>query len=514
MKYVLLTLVFFTNIMIAQKKLLKQANIDYQLGSFYKAKVNFEKYVSSKELSIEDQNKLCICKYQLSEFDEAQKCLQKIVQTNSQYPSSVDYFLAKSFLHENDLDSAKIHYQKYIQNLQTKNSNSELIQQIKSEYNQIVASQKQIVSSGVHSKIKNLGRPLNTKFPEYGPIISYDSKTLYFTSCRPEGMSLKIDESDGMFHEDIYQSNFNATNNTWTVPYLVDNINTNENDAILSLSKDGNIMLIYRHVFDIAHGTTSGDLYISYKQNSVWSKPTDLKELNTEYLESSATISPDNKAIIFSSNRPSGKGGRDLYISYLVDNNWSKPENISNLNTEKDEDSPFFTYDGKTMYFSSNGRGGLGGYDVYSANYNLPSNTWTNPKHITYPISTANDDLHFSLNATGNVVYTSFTTESGLGHKDLFEIDFMENQLGTIPINIQINGKELNLFDQKVSVYSTDFQKKFIYYTDSTGLVQACLPPSKVYFVEVNSEGYKPAYKTINLNTDQESSLINIFLVK
>ena len=121
------------------------------------------------------------------------------------------------------------------------------------------------------SIIKNVGKNINTSFPEYVPLITPDETILYFTSKREGGVGNAID-GDGSYYEDIYMSQKEADGN-WGIPKNIGApINTKSNDACVALSFDGNQLIIYRTSPDLL----TGDLYISRMGFNGWEAPTKL----------------------------------------------------------------------------------------------------------------------------------------------------------------------------------------------------------------------------------------------
>ncbi len=146
-------------------------------------------------------------------------------------------------------------------------------------------------------------------------------------------------------------------------------------------------------------------------------------DINTPYWETHATLSADGKTLYFVSDRPGGMGGRDIYRSVKLPNNeWSKALNVGTpINSEYDEDSPFFHPDGKTLYFSSNGDQSMGGFDIFFSKKNVDG-TWGNPLNMGYPLNTVGDDVYFSTTIDGKKGYYSSSHEGGLGREDIYSI--------------------------------------------------------------------------------------------
>lgn len=490
-----------------QKRILKQANVNFELREFHKASDAFEKAMRKQPLSDHDQYKYCLCEYQLSEFDHSQKCFQSMIASNRKFPISLYYFLAKSFRHENEIDSAIIFLGKYIDELKLKKSASEVLMNSIKEYEALHHIRKVISTQDLGVVIKNLGANINSKYPEYGPVLSYDEKVLYFTSCRPDSKGGLIDPIDGLYHEDIYMSVFDSVSNRWSTAASIENVNSERNDAVLCVNKNQTRMYLYRHGKDNVYAVNSGDLYMSEKIGNIWQEPVELKELNTEYLESSAAVSPDESFIIFSSDRPGGKGGQDLYISKKLSNgNWGEPVNLFQINTKGDDDSPYLHTDGVTLYYSTNGLPSYGGYDVYFTKFDPIKNSLEYPVHVPFPISTLNDDLYFGMNKEGTEMLVSYINQSSYGYKDLYRVDFPDDQSKLIVVNGKIKNdlnqiSEIN--DIKITVKLIESGKEEYFYTDSSGAFQLLLSGTKDYIVSVDIQGFKPFYKLYSLSKEE-----------
>ena len=136
------------------------------------------------------------------------------------------------------------------------------------------------------------------------------------------------------------------------------------------------------------------------------------------------SISDDGDYIFFSSNRPGGHGGLDIYVSQRQrDGNWGEPINLgSAINTPYDEDAPFLQSESNTLYFSSRGHDSMGGYDLFRTT--MESITWTNPQNLRWPINTADDDIYFTIAANGLHGYYASAKEGGLGEKDIYMVKF------------------------------------------------------------------------------------------
>lgn len=155
--------------------------------------------------------------------------------------------------------------------------------------------------------------------------------------------------------------------------------------------------------------------------------------INSSYWEGSMTVSPNGKTAIFSSDRPGGFGGLDLYISTKNEQGeWSKPKNLGNrINTIHDEDAPFIHSDGKVFNFSSKGHNSMGGFDIFESK--ILEEDFLEARNIGYPINTTANDIFFFVSGRGNAYYTS-SRAGGIGQNDIYSIDVSEIIMKKSPV--------------------------------------------------------------------------------
>ncbi len=274
---------------------------------------------------------------------------------------------------------------------------------------------RQLIDNEISLEIVSAGSTINSPFPEFVPVLSADESIMYFTSQRVVG-KVKVVDDMGMPYEDIYKSEKDSSGN-WLVPVRLGSpLNSKFHNACIGLSPDGQKMLLY-------HTADGGDIYMSDLKNGLWSKPYKVEgDVNSSGWEGSASFSSDEQYLYFSSDRAGGLGGSDLYVSKK--NNigiWSKAINMGPvINTPYDEDAPQIHTDGKTMFFSSKGHRGMGGYDIFSSIFDDADSSWSTPRNIGYPINTADDDIYFTLAANGSKAYFSSIRPEGLGHQDIY----------------------------------------------------------------------------------------------
>ena len=270
-------------------------------------------------------------------------------------------------------------------------------------------SGKKLMARPVKFSINNLGRVVNSSFPEYLPYLTADENKMFFTSRRPGNTGGKL-AADDFYTEDVFVSY--RVNNSWTTPKLLGApVNTPDNDACVGIDQYATTMFIYR-------GVNGGDLFISKWDGKNWGSPKAF-EHNSPGFESSACLSPDGKQLFFVSDK---YGNKDIFICDRTENGWSSPKKLlGGVNTHLDEESPFLHPDGKTLYYSSKGHNSMGGYDIMRIELKGIFGQGA-PENLGYPLNTAGDDLFFTLSADGRTGYFASERDGGLGHADLYEV--------------------------------------------------------------------------------------------
>ncbi len=355
-------------------------------------------------------------------------------------PIETYYYLAKAYHVNEKIDKAAETYAIYKAKAHKKHvlqSDADLgIAQV------VVA--KKMIQDPKNFKISNIGSTINTEFDEYSPVVTLDESAIFFTTRR-----LRKDSSnagifsvqDGKYYEDVYVSYKNFKTDEWMEPEILKNISrasrkqADKNEATISVSGDGQQLFIYKG------GVNNGDIFVSQREGDGYGVPEslgkgeELTDINTDNWETHATISADGRTLYFVSDRPGGLGGRDIYRSVkLPTGQWSKALNLgAPINTPYDEDAPFFHPDGKTLYYSSNGKKSMGGFDIFFS-INIEGDKWSEPFNIGYPLNSVNDDIFFTTTADGQRGFFSSAKAGGFGEKDIYTIDLKRKEQAQVSI--------------------------------------------------------------------------------
>ena len=397
----------------------KQRNFYEALGLYTKLS---DEYPENKEYIY----KMGICNLELNNAEEAKNLIQKAKHKKKE-PDNYSYYLARAYALNNQFDSALILFDVA---LKKANVSSEFKKEIPHLKEQCLNG-KELVKDELDVEIINLGSPINTVANEYSAVVNADESMLVYTyrgekSTGGRQNSMLYPEVNGHYFEDVFISY--KKNGEWTEPESISSrVNTNMHEAPVSISPDGQIIYIYRNTKN-----KSGDLFYIKKIKNGWSEMIRLP-INSSYWEGSMTVSPDGKTAIFSSDRPGGFGGLDLYISHKKNGEWTTPENLGEtINTEYDEDAPFIHSDGIVFNFSSKGHNSMGGFDIFESKI-LGDNNYLKPKNIGYPINTTANDIFFFVSGRGNAYYTS-SRAGGVGQNDIYSIDVKDIIMKNSPV--------------------------------------------------------------------------------
>lgn len=272
-------------------------------------------------------------------------------------------------------------------------------------------------------KIYNIGNTINSSFEDFSPVLSLDENVLYFTSRRVRTDSSNtglIIAGDGKLYEDIYVS-YRDNNGNFGTPKRVkfQDEDVDENEATISVSADGTVLYVY-HDDD-----GDGNIYQSAALDTTYSALEKLGgDINSDSWEPHCSLTPDGRTLYFVSDRPGGYGGRDIYrVVKLPNGEWSKALALPPpINTSYDEDAPFISPSGTTLYFSSNGPNSMGGFDIFFSKQDSVDQ-FSVPTPLNYPINSVDDDVFYVTNASGKRAYYSSSHEGGFGEKDIYVVE-------------------------------------------------------------------------------------------
>ena len=355
--------------------------------------------------------------------DRATRYFLKVVEIDPDYRFDILYLIGQGYQLGLDFDQAINYYQRYKDKVNTDTD------YVGADRIPLEAVSRRIYECENGNEftaypegysIVNVGTKINSEWHDFAPVLNEDQSTIIFTTRRKSGNLNDDVHTDNFSYEDIFIAQYQDT--TWSQAVNIGStINTPFHDSNIALSADGRQLYLYK---DDEDGTS--DIYFSeLSADSVWSRPRPVSgDVNSDFTEKSLSISPDGKTVVFSSDRPGGEGEMDIYLSTLDANGaWVNVSNLgATINTEFDEDSPFLDYDGKTLYFSSRGGKGMGGYDIFKSEYDSVAGNWSDPINLGYPMNTPDDDIYFVGTKDGKRGYFASIRDAGMGYTDIYMV--------------------------------------------------------------------------------------------
>lgn len=333
------------------------------------------------------------------------------------------------------------------------------------------------------SNLRNLGKPINSADNDYFPFFTNDLSGLMYTRQEPGG------------DEDLMTGQRRPGGNYRTSRF--GNFNTQQPEGMCTLVRDGETIF-----FTLCHEEAGGcDLHAGVLIDGQIEHVERLPAyLNSSTWDSQAAISCDGRQLFFASTRPGGLGGSDLYRCYrLPDGSWSEPVNLgAGVNTPDDEEAPFLSNDGETLYFASMGHDSYGDQDIFYSRWDEGRQMWTKALNIGPPINTAARELGFHLTADGRQGYFASDRDGGEGGLDIYQFT----------LNEELTGKEVTyvsgyvtdsltgepIADQPVPVTGGD-----LFRTNYAGRFFICAPPDAPLPLTVDHAAYEPYRRTFRI---------------
>jgi outer membrane protein OmpA-like peptidoglycan-associated protein/tetratricopeptide (TPR) repeat protein len=405
----------------AAKKALEEGDILYEAYKFSEALEYYDvAYRFNPNWSVLNY-RMGICVLQSNYKFKALDYFLKAYELNPNVAPDINLQIGISYHLKADWDNAIKYYQNYKKVVDPKKPGA--MEEIDKKIQECKTG-KELMKKPERVWVDNLGKTINTEFPEYGPFISADESVIIFTGRRSDTEGGGKDPGDDKYFEDVYISRKNDKGE-WEKAVNIGKLINNENnhDAPAGLSPDGKKLFVF-------YGNKgNGDIYVSEFKEGAYLKPEKLSNnvSTKDYYESSATVSFDGKELFFASDRPGGLGGEDIYTSRWDEKKkeWGPAVNLgTTINTKYRETGIFLHPDGETMYFSSQGHTTMGGFDIFVSKRG-EDGKWGEPKNIGWPINSPDDDVFFAVSGSGRYGYYSSYRSDGFGEKDLYRITFL-----------------------------------------------------------------------------------------
>ncbi|GIV26616.1 MAG: hypothetical protein KatS3mg027_0430 [Bacteroidia bacterium] len=441
--------------------------------------------------------KLAVCYIKTrTNRDESVKLLEKLVETKDIDPK-LWYYLGKAYHLTNKLDDAIAAYENYKTFKLKKKDLEDVNRQI-----EMCKNAKQLMQYPSNVLFTNLGKEINTEFPEYYPFVDEKENTLVFTSRRKNNIGGGRTEADGYRPSDVWISQ--VKNNVWDKPISAGrDINTSFDEMCVFLNLEGNTMLVYVD----RGGDKYGDLYITskLKDKNQFGKLKPLPPVinDPDKIELSGCFNRDS-SIYFFVRKDNLESNSDIYVvKKLPNGQWGQPQKLPDqINTPYNEDFPYLAPDGVSFYFASDGHNSMGGFDIFKSVYDPETGRFTPAENLGYPINSTDDDMGICFTKNKKIAYVSSYRPTGIGDLDIYRIKFMDEDQPTKIYRCRLFVKDTTqILKQSVMIVATNKQtnEEYTFLSKSNGEFIMALQEGS-YTISIDADGYKPYRKDFNVS--------------
>ena len=479
------------------KKSLQIAQRLVSLGQYELAKKQLEYTIKIKDDFAVAYRELGIVLLELHDYKKAIEIYEASFKLDSKLSRAAFFECGEAFFRSGKPDKALEYYEIYKNYSVKKYANKHKESGLELTYDGYLKERMEncqfiatIDSSQVLPSPINLGPSINSDKDEYLPTITNDGLQLVYTR------QIKFRD------EDVMISRFKEGNWGESKPFGKA-INTHSSEGMAKFETHGKAF----YFSGCMRSDTEGgcDIYQALLENGDVSEVKRVDGfLNSEYWDSQPSITCDGKFMFFSSARKNGLGGADLYVSELNPKGyWGKPKNLGrNINTDGDEEAPFISTDGSTLYFSSNGHPGQGEGDLFVSR--KVGDGWSKPENLGYPINTPAKELGFYVQGDGKTAYMSSSRGDGQGGLDIYKFELPEHLRPQPTVHLEglvKNAETGEPIETNVVISKND--KIWVVRSDKTGWFFLCLPGNQGYSFQVNEDGYKYFINSAQLNSQE-----------
>lgn len=401
---------------------------------------SYEYYLAAQEYlnATSEDGEYLYAIYQLAEsyrlyfnYDKAQKYYKTVLDKDSTAYPLTRYWYASMLKNQGEYQLALNNYEQFINEYPAKGPNaSELKTKARIDADGCLLAINELKKPVRNYNFNGLKGPLNTGASDYAPVIFDNDTSIVITSARSGTVGGKDFNVLGGKFSDLFRFQ-KGQDSTWTLFQSEDkfkDLNTEFNDGTGSFTKDkkkfyftrADEKFVTQEFIDYLPA-----IYVSTFENGKWSKATRLNEnINAKgQYNAEPTISPNGDTLYFVSKRPGGKGQHDIYYSVSGgDENWKPAVNMKEINTPFIEKSPCFYSKENTLFFSTNGREGFGGLDIFKAT----GNGFKQIENIGLPFNSNMDDFYFVLGEDKG--YLASNRDGGMGNDDIYFFNIQSSE--------------------------------------------------------------------------------------
>lgn len=368
---------------------------------------------------------------------------------------------------------------------------------------------------------------VNSPNDELNPVISPDGRTLYITIANhPQNIGGKRDQGD------IWVSVL-TENNQWSAPvHAGPVINDNAFNAVAGFSRDGSQMFLLSHYGSQGNVARTQGISVSRNTGNGWSTP---ENISIPYFQNKSGvltghILPDQSIFVFAAETYGTRGVEDIYVSVKNANgSWSDPRNLgSTINTQFQELTPFLSSDRKTLYFSTNGRKGIGSFDIYSS-VRLDDTwmNWSTPVNMGSGFNSEGRELYYRIHELGYSTYTTTKNSDGYGDVKIFLTDEPIRKDTTVVAVVDtirivelpretVDNKNVRVYGKVNNAKTGEVVNAMIYFQGPAATQSIAtaangysiqIPSTYEYVVKIEASGYVSTMEKLDIHTYEMKEL-------
>ncbi len=485
----------------------RDGDLNLSNKKYKKAQKHFERAIALKPMMASAYRRLGVVHELKGEYQIAAEYFETTISINPKLSRALYFQAGEMLMKIENYSKAKERlkeYESFLKLPPESFENGELELSTESYYNTLLESYLSNCTFAAHKtdfvnvKITNLGPKINSDQDDLFPYIANNESWMFYTRNVP----LYGGEDQLMYST--------AEGNGWSKSKaLMDKKMRKEfNQGMGKISRDEKWMFFPGYDRD----DTEGDCNIlkaNMHRDAILNINKLGPEVNSEHWESQPTINCEGKSLYFVSDRPGGFGGKDIWVSYLLESGkWTEAINLGpKINTPRDEESPFIADDNITLYFASNGHPGYGGMDIFYSRYS-EEGEWSRPQNMGKPVNSPEQELSFFLTAKGDKGFIASSREGGYGGMDIYAFkmppkkDFEEIAY--------VKGQVFDALTKEPVESVVYIGEKGNYITDKEGRFFACHPALSALQVLVSERKYYDFENAFKLDNWNEEGFVEI----
>lgn len=510
MKIVALSLLIMTSIFgdidDNEKQLYKKANLAFEKGNYEEAIQKYEELTALNGSNSEYHFLKGLAYYKShKDLSKATKAFESSIETfDGDTIAEAYYYLGRSYREKGDFEKAKSTFQTFEKFLKDNPTGEALRTEIETEYlwvNNAIAYENKL-KNGL--RVEDMSNKLNSVYGDYAPVYIEELDVLAFTSRRP-GVSNEL-AFDNKYYEDVYFCK--RRDDVWVLlteeesDFIFDVKNTKGHDSYITYETKKD-MFVYR----------DNKIFQTKFENGEWTELNEFEIANEGSKHTpSVAFSPDGKTLYFSHKKKLGKGGKDIYRAKLqADGKWSNPESLKAVNTSFDDDGPFVSRDGKTLYFSSKGHNSMGGFDFFKLDLTNPD---AKPERMAEPYNSLADDIFIDISNDEKHGFISSNRNGSVGDMDIFEIFFKAYETKFEGLAIYENDKSPASAEITIIDKATNKEVSRIKPDSKTGKYNVTLENNKEYIFNVSGTDKNQAFSAEIMVPEQNRDIQSIQVIE